>query len=271
MPAEETVPERIRYRRDGFVVCRQPLLPLDVVERAKAGMDAVRAGEYDTGTPPRPSRWKPGDDPNALCKIEKPQIASRAIMELVSHPLLGAKAAQVSGAEAVQVWWVQLLYKPPSRPGQQAGTNIGWHQDYNYWGAWEEESELFTAWVALSDVGPDSGPMNFVVGSHRWGLSTESDFQSQEQEGLRETIRKRHGREWREAPAILPAGGASFHQKLTFHGSGPNLSPQPRRSFAIHLRTEKARARDGLRQGLTAFIDDHSWCPVIYGDPSRLQ
>ena len=268
MRTEETEMERRLYQEDGFVVCSEPLIPQDVVERAITGMDAVRAGEYDTGTPPRPSRWNPGDDPNVLCKIEKPQIASRAIMELVSHPALGEKAAEISGANAVQVWWVQLLYKPPSRPGQQARTNIGWHQDYNYWGAWEEDSELFTAWVALSDVTPETGPMNFVAGSHRWGLSTESDFQSQEYEALRETIQNAHGQAWREVPAILPPGSASFHHKLTFHGSGPNHSGQPRRSFAVHMRTEKSRPKDNLRQGLTAFIDDPTYCPIIFGDPA---
>lgn len=271
MQTDEALPARQRYEQDGFYICTDPLIPLDLVERAVAGMDAVRAGNYDTGVPPRPSRWNPGDDPNALCKIEKPQIANRAIMELVSHPALGEKAAEVSGARAVQVWWVQLLYKPPSAPGQEPRTNIGWHQDYSYWGAWEEESELFTAWVALSDVTPETGPMNFVAGSHRWGLSTESDFYSQEYASLRETIRNAHGQEWREVPAILPRGSASFHQKLTFHGSGPNLSSQPRRSLAVHMRTENSRPKDDLRQGLTAFIDDPAYCPIVVGDAGALQ
>ena len=261
---------RERYRTDGFYICPETLLPQDVVAPAVTGMDAIRAGQYDTGVPPRPSRWNPGDDPNTLCKIEMPQIASRAVMELVSHPALGEKAAELTGAKAVQVWWVQLLYKPPSAPGQQPRTNIGWHQDYNYWGAWEEDSELFTAWVALSDVSPQCGPMNFVVGSHRWGLSSESDFASQEYEALRETIRNAHGQDWQEEPAILPPGGASFHQKLTFHGSGPNLSSQPRRSFAVHMRSEISRPKGNARQGLTAFIDDPTYCPLVYGDGSAL-
>ena len=29
---------------------------------------------------------------------------------------------------------------------------------------------LFTCWVALSEVGPDSAPLQFVRGSHRWGV-----------------------------------------------------------------------------------------------------
>jgi hypothetical protein len=270
MRVDEVVLARERYQNDGFLIHPQPLIPADVVGRAVAGMDSVREGEYDTGVPPRSSRWKPGDDPNALCKIEMPQIASRAIMELISQPALGAKAAEITGADAVQVWWVQLLYKPPTVAGQQPRTNIGWHQDYNYWGIWEEDSELFTAWVALSDVTDRCGPMNFVVGSHKWGLSADGDFSSQEYESLRETIRGAHTQEWQEAPAILPPGSASFHQKLTFHGSGPNLSSLPRRSLAVHMRTEKSRPKGDVRQGLTTFIDDPNYCPVVFGDAGAL-
>ena len=72
------------------------------------------------------------------------------------------------------------------------------------------------------------------------------------------------GRSWEEVPALLAPGGASFHNCLTFHGSGPNRSAGPRRSLAIHMRTEKSAPVDGRRAGLTAFIDDPERNPVIY-------
>jgi hypothetical protein len=175
------VKARAQYEADGFTIHAEPIIPADLVRRAIAGMDAVRAGEYETGVPPQKSYWNPGDDPAKLCKIEMPQVANRAILELVSHPALGELAAGLTGAEWVQVWWVQLLYKPPAVPGggsapgsaggAEGATNVGWHQDRHYWQIWEEGSELFTAWVALSDVTAEAGPMRFVRGSHRWGCS----------------------------------------------------------------------------------------------------
>jgi ectoine hydroxylase-related dioxygenase (phytanoyl-CoA dioxygenase family) len=107
--------------------------------------------------------------------------------------------------------------------------------------------------------------MAFVRGSHRWGQGTESDFFGQDLEALRARIEASGDGRWEEAPAILPPGGVSFHHSLTYHGSGPNLSGSPRRSFAIHLRTENSRPRDDQRQGLTEFIDNLDYCPVIYG------
>ena len=257
---------RARYEKDGFLLATEPLLRADLVERASLGMDAIRRGDYDTGRPPCPSPWNPGDDPSVLCKIEQPQFASRAIRELVSHPALGELAAAATGATRVQVWWVQLLFKPPTAAGgAQEKTNVGWHQDRAYWGQWEENSELLTAWVALSDVREDCGPMRFVRGSHRWGLLGQGDFFEQDIAGHRARIAVPDAAGWDEVAAVLPPGGVSLHDRFTLHGSGPNHSSAPRRSLAIHLRTQNARPVGDKREGLTAFIDDPSVCPVVYG------
>ena len=256
-----------QYQVDGFFIQTDPIIPLDLVQQASQGMDQLREGHYETGSPPHSSYWSPGDDPKKLCKIEMPQFANRAIMDLVSYPAIGELAAELTGAEWVQVWWVQLLGKPPADPDAQ--TNIGWHQDRNYWGSWEQGSQLFTAWVAVSDVAVDCGPMKFLRGSSTWGVLEGSDFYGQNHQAQQSAIQVPEGEKWEEVAAILPPGGVSFHDNLTFHGSGPNLSNNMRRSFAIHLRTEKSRPVDGKRQGLTARIDDYSHCPVIYGEVSN--
>ena len=255
-----------QYQADGFYIHPYPVIPPAAVAAAVAGMEAVIRGEYDTNEPPRPSPWQPGDDPGArLVKIEMPQIANHAIRALLNQPALGELAARVAGAKAVQVWWVQLLRKPPIQPDAAAGTNVGWHQDRHYWQVWDDNSELFTAWVALSDVTAAAGPMRFVSGSHRWGQGSESDFHGQDLDALRVRIEASGDGIWDEVPAILPPGAVSFHHSLTYHGSGPNVSDGPRRSFAIHLRTDNSRPRGDQRHGLAAFIDNLDYCPVIYG------
>lgn len=258
-------PARQQYDADGFFLHRDPLFPPDLVARAVEGMDAVRLGQYDTGREPQPSHWTPGDDLSKLCKIEQPQFASHALRELISYPALGALAAELTGASRVQVFWVQLLLKPSTLPGAPPATNIGWHQDRSYWGTWEEGSELFTAWIALSDVTERSGAMRFVPGSHRWGLRAESDFWAQDLADQRGGMALKPGETWSEMPAILSPGGVSFHDDFTLHASGPNTSGAPRRSLAVHLRTERSRAVDDKRTGLAAFIDDLDLCPVLFG------
>ncbi|MCB9783031.1 MAG: phytanoyl-CoA dioxygenase family protein [Candidatus Omnitrophica bacterium] len=251
------------YREKGYALFPDPVVDLAKVEAAVEGMDAVRRGEYDTGQSPVESPWKPGDDPNALCKIEQPQFANKAILDLISSKEIGERVAEATGAERVQVWWVQLLYKPPTPGNLKAATRVGWHQDWNYWQkTWEEGSELLTAWFALSDVREDSGPMKFVEGSHRWGHLEGSDFYSQD---LTLADLKLPEENPKEVSAILKPGGMSLHHCLTLHASSQNVSNEPRRSFAIHLRTDKSALRKNREGSLGNFVEDLSVCPVIYG------
>lgn len=248
------------YHQDGFYVHRHNLFNEDLLARAVEGMDAVREGRYDTGRGPCPSPWNPGDDVNMLCKIENPQLASQAVLELLKSPELGRLAAEVTGAERVQVWWVQLLYKPSTAA---VSTNVGWHQDFAYWSNnWESPEGLFTAWVALSEVTEESGPMHFVPGSHRWGFTGDGDFFNQKDEEQLRYLKEKYGVAWTTQSGALPMGGVSLHHSLTFHGSGANRSGAPRRSFAVHLRTEKAVPIS--TSGLTQFLKDESVNPFIY-------
>lgn len=253
--------KRLQYETDGFFLQTDPIVPRLVIDRASEGMDALRRGDYDTDTPPQSSYWNPGDPDDKLIKIEQPQFANRAIMELITFPTIGELIAELTGAEIVQVWWVQLLGKPPMKDPNSA-LRIGWHQDRNYWQIWEEGSEILTAWIAISDVTPETGPMKFVRGSHKWGMIEGSSFYGQDLDGLQKSLSG--GRDWDQIAAILPPGGISVHHCLTLHGSDLNFSDQMRRSFAIHLRTEKSRPVDDQRTGLTKFIDNHDLCPIIY-------
>ena len=262
--SETKTDARRAYRGDGYFLCDWPVLPPDVVAGAVHGMDEVRAGRYETGVPLHKSKWNPGDDLNSLCKMEMTQRQNLAIRELISQGSIGKWAAAVTGASMVQVWWVQLLYKPPSPSLTDGATNVGWHQDRQYWGAWEDDSELLTAWVALSDVTAEAGPMRYVRGSHEWGARDEGDFHGSDHAAQRARYQLPEGAEWSEVAAILPPGGIALHSNFTLHGSGPNLTDKPRRSFAVHMRTERSRPKHGLREGLTAFIDDESVCPIIY-------
>lgn len=255
------------FEKNGFHVFSEPVIDSERVRKASEGMDMLRAGVYDTGKPPRKSAWNPGDDPNHLCKIEQPQMANEAIGMLIRAPEIGEWAARVTNAEMIQVAGVQLLYKPPTSSDKTAPTKVGWHRDWRYFGLhWEDGSQLLTAWVALSDVEETSGPMKFVVGSHRWGEIGGGDFFGQDIS--RNDFILPPNQVWQETPALMDAGGMSLHDQQVLHGSSQNVSNAPRRSLAIHVRTERSRPIDGRREGLTDHIDDLNIAPIIYGEKS---
>jgi ectoine hydroxylase-related dioxygenase (phytanoyl-CoA dioxygenase family) len=257
-----------QFERDGFLVLPS-VIPGDLLERVKRHIEAVVSGEYETGIPPGRNIPPSRDPPETLVKIDNAHRSDRTIHELVSHAEIGRAAAAITGARMVRVFATQLLIKPPSG---DARVNVGWHQDQEYWDP-ALEGQLLTAWVAVSDVTEDSGPMRFVRGSNHWGLLKAGDFFSGDLDSLKSRIRsKQGGADWEEAAAILRPGGVSFHDRLTVHGSGPNYSPRPRVSFAVHLRTEKSSLRGGVRwqdAGYLSDFEDPVGSPVCFRAAAR--
>ena len=254
-----------KYLQDGYCLLPQVLSSAQI-ERTVAGMNAVMRGEYETGKKPF-DHLGVNAPATKLRKIDQAHISNRAIFEAVTHPEIGRLAAAIVGAEMVQIWALQLLYKPP---GGDPGGSVGWHQDYFYWKTcYTPESNVFTAWLALSDVREECGPMHFAAGSQRWGLLNAGDFfgAADEQRGK---IPVPPGEAWREESGAMPAGAFSLHHRFAFHGSQPNLSTIPRYSLAVHLRTEKSTPTPDPKLEATGgydyagHLDDLEICPVIY-------
>ena len=158
------------------------------------------------------------------------------IRQGVTSPFIGKIAAKLMKTDSVYLWHDQAIYKPGTA-GQPTTNiaNVGWHQDYGYWKA-SSTTNMVTAWVALQDTDLSIGGMRTIVGSHKWGLVEGSDsFTSRDLEKLAEKFAIKGGGPWIDEPCILKAGQASFHHSLTFHGSGPNTSDQPRLCIIAHM------------------------------------
>jgi hypothetical protein len=257
----DTTHAQALFESEGY--CFAPRLIDDgTLAEANAICDRIIAGEYATGVQPHAVSWKPGDDPSMLVKIDQPQRADHRLSDVLVASGIGSFAAALFGAEQVQVWAVQLLHKPPKTASGSLAA-VGWHQDDDYWHDWWD-GEVFTCWLALSDVRAESGPMNFVPGSHRWGFLQSGNFFSPFLDDVRSGMPVPDGEEWREVPAILGPGQASFHHRRTVHGSGVNTSDSPRRSLAVHLRTEKSTPRNLAPDGYTDDLADPRICPTLY-------
>jgi ectoine hydroxylase-related dioxygenase (phytanoyl-CoA dioxygenase family) len=244
-----------KYDEKGFSLIRT-LLPDDLVQKARTRVEAVLRGEYETGVSPTYSN--DGEDPKRLRKVNDAHLCDNTLFEVATHPGIGRWASEITGRPWIQLWATQMLYKPQG--GSKTG-NVGWHQDRQYWKYWEDDSELFTAWVALSDVTEEAGAMRFASGSHHWGFLDRGDFFASDQSA---PIQPPEGAKWLEVPGVLSPGGVSFHHCLTYHGSGPNLSTSPRISLALHLRTDRSRPKFAATDYYVAHLDDPKICPVIY-------
>lgn len=256
---------RQAYEANGYCFAGQLASP-ESVAAANPVFDRIVAGDYETGVAPPHNSWGSPEPPTHLVKVDQPQMADRAVTDFMVSTGIGAFAAELTGASMVQVWAVQLIHKPTALRGAEAGAapGVGWHQDEDYWNAWWE-GEVFTCWVALSDVTVDAGPMCFVPGSHEWGFLCSGNFFDADLDRVRDGFPVPEGQTWSEVPAVLSPGDASFHHRRTVHGSGANHEPWARRGLAVHLRTDRSKLLADAPEPYVAQLTDPRISPVLFG------
>ena len=153
---------------------------------------------------------------------------SKGFHDVLWNPQFLVAASQLLEDKPVRFWHDQLFYKPPKKGGV-----VAWHQDYSYWTRTKPIAHL-TCWCALDDATVENGCLQYIPGSHRWGLLPKPVIAG-ELEGIKDYLTEDQKRAF-EKPAFaeVKAGEAIFHHALTLHGSGENRSHQPRRAFVIN-------------------------------------
>ena len=170
--------------------------------------------------------------------------------ELVRHPTVLDAVEDVLGPN-LRCWITNFFIKEANDPAF-----VSWHQDSTYWGL--EPNDVVTAWIALSDVPHESGPMKMVPGSHKWDqlphvdTFDENNLLSRGQE-IEVEVKEEDGVE-----VPLKAGQMSLHHIRTVHGSGPNRHDDRRIGLAIryiptHVRQIRIRDAGMLVRGVDTF------------------
>lgn len=227
-----TTEDKLRFTQDGYWISPK-LLDDDQIARLRQAHERIWAGEKDgDGYPMHPYRLP--NNPAQLRKLDNSWWINDEIKNIVTDPLIGELTADLLNVDEIRLWHDQAIYKPGVGDVETTVGNVGWHQDFGYWQC-SSTTEMVTVWIALQDTDLTNGGMSTIVGSNKWGLIPDSDaFFDQNMEQLKEKFSSA-GREWIEEPCILKAGQASFHHALTFHGSGPNRTSEPRLSIVAHL------------------------------------
>ena len=234
---DEPSPAQIaRFRRDGFLVVERLIEP-----EAAAGLASRFAplfrGEFETGLYPDEWNWREGRDAGDLTRqICNAWKSDRVVARAVLDPRVGQWCARLRGWPGARINQDNVLWKPPgARP-------LAFHQDNSYQ-RWVVPPEMCTCWIALDATSAGGGTIEYVTGSHQWGLAPPaSEFHAPAD----------YAREMREAadragvvPEVVqvevPAGGGVFHHGRTFHGSDTNRGATPRRALVSHCMSSEAR------------------------------
>lgn len=249
-----------KLKNEGF--CFTPIIFSEIkIEKVKKSLWEVIQGKYETGVPPETRFWEIGDDPEKIIKIDKPHLSDKNIWNLITEEKFGNTLAAVTASNLVQVWHSQAVWKPPG--GGQKG-NAGWHRDIQYWPFWKEHG-VYTAWIALTDVFEESGPVRYAKKSHNWEHINKLDFFDSDINNQDLEINKKH-QNYEVVNATLKKGSVSIHASKTYHSSTENNSNSPRVGLVVHFCTDKSIKAKlvGKHSNYLDNLNDEIICPIIY-------
>ena len=170
--------------------------------------------------------------------------------DLVHDPRIVDPISDVIGPN-VMLWSMDWFIKEP-------GTSfVSYHQDATYWGL--EPHHVATAWVALSDAGPETGPMKFIPGSHLGPLYEQQDTFEENNMLSRGQVVKTTIDESTPVMAPLRTGEMSLHHIRVIHGSTPNQTDDRRIGMVLRYCATDVRQTkvSGDRAILVKGVDEH--------------
>jgi ectoine hydroxylase-related dioxygenase (phytanoyl-CoA dioxygenase family) len=213
-----TPQEKEAYRLDGYVHVRGLLTPDEAAAyRAEVHALAERQGESDaTWASVRGAGTK-------ITHSHDVHFRSAAFTRLLVDPRLTGIAQDIIGPN-VQLHHNKMFIKPPKR-----GSPFPMHQDYPYFP--HERHSMLAAILHFDDAPEEKGCLRVYPGTHRLGpIEAIGDDHH-----VSEQVYPLEG----ATPIPAKAGDAIFLSYLLVHGSGVNVSDEPRTTLLIQMRDPK--------------------------------
>ncbi len=123
--------------------------------------------------------------------------------------------------------WNSSFFAKPAR----VGSRTPWHQDGEYWPI--EPLATCTVWIALDASTPENGCLRVIPGSHRSQRLARHNRSDAPNIALNLELDAAEFDESAAVDIILQPGEISLHDVYLYHGSEPNLSPNPRRGMTL--------------------------------------
>jgi phytanoyl-CoA hydroxylase len=215
-----------QYQREGVLVYRNFMTEPEVdrlisdIEEAigRMGSDVV-ADLKEYGTVPK------ADSAEYYARVFIQRVnlwkVSDAIKRIFLGSALGEMVSRLAGVEGMRVWHDQTLQKQPwANP-------TAWHLDNPYWSFYSQQA--ISIWIALDDATLENGCMCYLPGTHRTAEFKRNAGISQDFGGLFKVYP-----EWKTLKPLaapMKRGDCGFHNGLTAHGAGPNITPGYRRAM----------------------------------------
>jgi ectoine hydroxylase-related dioxygenase (phytanoyl-CoA dioxygenase family) len=210
-----TPKEKELYALDGYVHVRGLLTPEEAAEyRAEVHAIAERQGRND-------ATWASvRDGGTSITHSHDVHFRSSAFTRLLVDPRLTGIAQDIIGPN-VQLHHNKMFIKPPEK-----GSPFPMHQDYPYFP--HRDHSMIAVILHFDDAPDEKGCLRVYPGTHKLGpIEAEGDDHH-----APEHLYPLSG----ATPIPAEAGDAIFLSYLLVHGSGLNVSDEPRTTLLIQMR-----------------------------------
>ncbi len=217
------------FQKDGFLILEN-FLEIQFIPNLSEKFPKLFSGDFETGIEPDEWNWRQGRDPeNVTRQICNAWKSDKSIKNLVCHEAIGKACAQLMNWTGSRLLQDNVLWKPPG------GKTLSYHQDAAY-DDWISPQTMMTCWIPLDDVSQEKGTLEYVKGSHLWGLAPpRGQFHSPDDYKKELTkFAKKNDKRIEIQYVEVPAGGVAFHHGYTWHGSGINTTRDNRRAVVAH-------------------------------------
>ncbi len=222
------------YQTNGFIVI-EDFLSADELEH---GRSAVMEAVTERGGKKMPGKdTKVGEDDGinedaeyfgkVFDQLLNLWQTNNKVKELMTDERIGEMAAKLSGADGIRIWHDQALFKRPwANP-------TAWHLDTPFWSF--SDKRALSIWIALDDATLENGCLYFIPGSHKI-TSFKNSAIGKNMDGIFQVYPQ--CAKTQPFVAKMKAGSCSFHNGLTIHGAGANMTPGFRRAMTCAYMPE---------------------------------
>lgn len=215
------------YQENGFVVIEDFLSPEEVEDWRSKVMSAIkdRAGKKMPGKDIKVGEDDGiNDDTEYFGKVFDQLInlwqTDEGVKKLMMDERIGRMAADLAGVDGIRIWHDQALFKRPwANP-------TAWHLDTPFWSF--SDRKALSIWIALDDATLENGCLYFIPGSFH-STTFENAGIGKNMDGIFQVYPQFANIASVAAP--MKAGSCSFHNGLTIHGAGANMSKGFRRAM----------------------------------------
>lgn len=142
------------------------------------------------------------------------------VKKIMTDGRIGKMAAELAGVDGIRIWHDQALFKRPwANP-------TSWHLDTPFWSF--SSRQALSIWVALDDATPENGCLYFIPGSFK-ETTFENKGIGKNMDGIFDVYPQCRNTD--AVAAAMKAGSCSFHNGLTIHGAGANMTRGYRRAM----------------------------------------